>query len=887
MNLGAAIGADVFAPSARLTADDITEATTASGVTVATFTVEFSHPSGIGSLPSPGNSAELIVRRAWGPTDELPVTRTSTTPTTNGILATYELTAPGGTWDPLDYGDYVISTVAGTVVSTSGRPIQSREIGSFNVRIENESVIIVDQFADQPGSMSLRDAIIAANASPQLRTIILDTGTYTIDIPHVADANSTFPNPADNLFCDAPNHTTGWSNETTGDFDITGNVVIIGNQNDLTVIDARGFDRVFKVHPGANLSLQRLTVTGGVSPPDQGGGGILSAGTVALYQTNVRNNRAVPLAGDAPIRGGGIAAWDGRVDLWETWVTGNESVYGGGLFFCEAADGTIYRSTIDNNTGGGLHSHSSKDMTIDNSTFSANEGGRGAIFNGSKDGFDYANAASWSPSISDDGRFVAFSSDANNLVPGDNNGLRDIFVHDRLTGDFERINIGNNGEEPFYDSFDPVISGNGNVVVFQSQDSEMVPVNNNIPKIFVYRRDTGTLSLASVDNFGVPANNNSYAPAVSDDGTVVSFWSRADNLDVSVQDTNNGYDLFTHNLVTGVTQRVTYKTGGGQAEASDFFLSQKHGISADGRYLAYSSSSTDLVADDFNGLADIFIVDTVEQTTDRIVVHKPTGGVEEPSGYSLAPSISADGRYVVFDSPADNFVSEDKNFRADIFLYDRLAEPKNRLTRISETADGTESNRDSFDPTIHADGKLVAFITRATSLDPTDNDTKLDVFLKNWQTGELVARQPRRKLFQRRPGRILFTNDCRKRTERHFCLRCSRAHHGRHGPQIRHFYPRPQLRCHHIDHCHASPLADKRRESHHRAHDKFGLRSRGRCQPDGCVTCRKRCQERLGLPCCHRELAEFSQCRCGSNRTADALPTNSADSPATGRKSCD
>ncbi len=137
-------------------------------------------------------------------------------------------------------------------------------------------------------------------------------------------------------------------------------------------------------------------------------------------------------------------------------------------------------------------------------------------------------------------------------------------------------------------------------------------------------------------------------------------------------------------------------------------------------------------------MADIFVVDTVEQTTERIVVHKPTGGVDEPSGYSLAPSISADGRYVVFDSLADNFVPEDKNFRSDIFLYDRLAEPKDRLTRISETADGTESNRDSFDPTIHADGKLVAFITRATSLDPTDNDTKLDVFLKNWQTGELV-----------------------------------------------------------------------------------------------------------------------------------------------------
>ena len=238
-----------------------------------------------------------------------------------------------GSWDPLDFGDYAISTVAGRVAPATGdNHVRASEVGALNVRIEDPSIIYVDTFSDSTGTGSLRDAILSANAAaPELRTIILDTGTYTIDIPPVADPTLAFPNP--DRFCSAAENTTGWSNETTGDFDITGNVRLVGNQNDLSRINAQRLDRVFKVHPGAALDLSRVTVTGGASPPDQGGGGILSVGNIALHNAIVRDNVALSQTIDDPNRGGGIAAWAGTANLVQSWIASNESDYGGGVFF--------------------------------------------------------------------------------------------------------------------------------------------------------------------------------------------------------------------------------------------------------------------------------------------------------------------------------------------------------------------------------------------------------------------------------------------------------------------------------------------------------------------------------------------------------------------------
>ncbi len=161
------------------------------------------------------------------------------------------------------------------------------------MRIADPSVLYVQTVFDKPGTGSLREAIAIANAAGAPRTIILDSGIFLLEIPFVADASSTFPQSIPSNLTDLPRNLGAWSGAATGDLDITGQVRIVGNQNDLTIIDAQRLDRAFKVHAGGTLDLDRVTVTGGSSLPTQGGGGILSLGTLRLNNTIVRGNRAL------------------------------------------------------------------------------------------------------------------------------------------------------------------------------------------------------------------------------------------------------------------------------------------------------------------------------------------------------------------------------------------------------------------------------------------------------------------------------------------------------------------------------------------------------------------------------------------------------------------
>ena len=209
LNAAAAIAADVFAPAARLVAK---QNIVASGGSSTEFTVEFSHRSGINTNTI--DNDDLIVTRQWGPADQITPTLKPGSVSINGsmVLATYIVSAPGGNWDPLDFGDYRISTAAGKVAASTGNEtIESRDIGSFNVRVVSPSVMYVDTFADSPGENSLRDAIVTANAAAAPRTIILDTGTFAIDVNHVSDPTSTFPQPSAVSSCGPAVHNTGWS----------------------------------------------------------------------------------------------------------------------------------------------------------------------------------------------------------------------------------------------------------------------------------------------------------------------------------------------------------------------------------------------------------------------------------------------------------------------------------------------------------------------------------------------------------------------------------------------------------------------------------------------------------------------------------------------------
>ncbi len=579
----------------------------------------------------------------------------------------------GGVWDPFDFGDYVISSVAGEVQSmpTSESELRNvtdaRVVGSFHVEVIDDSFIYVDVESDAPGNAvpgrrSLRDAIIEANAAaPDFRTIILDTGNYSIDIDPVADPFSTFPDPDPALFCGAQVHQTGWSNESTGDFDITGNISIFGNQNDFTVIDAKQLDRVFKVHPGAALELNRVTVTGGVSPVDQGGGGILSAGSVLLNQSNVSGNVALGASDASPIRGGGIAAWQGNLSISESWIADNEANFGGGVFYCGPTFGNVTRSTLSNNRGGGLHSSADFPPNIDNSTFSSNTGDLGAIFNGTADGQGGGEEPADIPppplgrTTTPDFRFSVFASSSDTFVPGDTNGFSDVFVFDSFLGTAERVSVSSSGEQangPSDESSIVLISADGRFVFFQSEASNLVPDDNNgMVDIFAFDRTTRTIERVSVSESGQEADGVSGLDSISADGRFVTINTIATNLASESFEFDSDFLNFKILLIDRDSNRVDRVERPLFEPIEDFSFSFTSRVSDDGQLVAFSSNADNLVTDDTNALFDVFVYDNLSKTTERVSV---TSGGQQGEGDSFLTDISPDGRYVYFGSNAPN-----------------------------------------------------------------------------------------------------------------------------------------------------------------------------------------------------------------------------------------
>ena len=334
-----------------------------------------------------------------------------------------------------------------------------------------------------------------------------------------------------------------------------------------------------------------------------------------------------------------------------------------------------------------------------------------------------ANEYSDYPSISADGRYVAFMSYASNLVPGDTNWGSDIFVHDRQSGSTERASVASDGTQANYDSESPSISADGRYVAFQSNASSLVPGDTNGTDIFVYDRQSGTTARVSVASDGTQADYGSERPSISADGRYVAFESAASNL-VS-GDTNGVRDIFVHDGQAGTTERVSVALEG--TEANDY--SDDTSISADGRYAAFESYASNLVPGDTNGVRDIFVYDRQSGTTERVsVAFEGT----EANDYSDGPSISADGRYVAFESAASNLVPGDTNEVRDIFVYDRQS---GTTERVSVAYDSTETNDFSGAPSISADGRYVAFVSAASNLVPGDTNGTGDIFVHDRQLG--------------------------------------------------------------------------------------------------------------------------------------------------------
>jgi len=395
------------------------------------------------------------------------------------------------------------------------------------------------------------------------------------------------------------------------------------------------------------------------------------------------------------------------------------------------------------------------------------------------DGTQAIDDHSFDPSISSDGRHVAFDSLANDLIVGDTNDKRDIFVHDRDAdgngildeagwGKIRtiRVSVKSDGTQATDGSDNASISSDGRYVTFESAATDLLSSDGNgNDDIFVHDRDADgngifdeagpgkvRTTLVSVKSDGTQANGNSSRPSISSDGRYVAFQSFA--TDLVSGDSNGNYDIFVHDRDAdgdgifdepgGIsTIRVSVKSDGTGASVG---MSTNASISSDGRHVAFETLGTDLMPTDTNTWSDVLVHD---RDTDGDGIFDEPGGIRttrvsvasdgtQGVGAHESPSISSDGRYVAFQSWAPDLVTGDTNGEWDIFVHDRDAdgdgifdEPGGiRTTRVSVQSDGTQAaSGDSENASISAGGRHVAFDSYAADLVPGDTNGHKDVFV--------------------------------------------------------------------------------------------------------------------------------------------------------------
>lgn len=310
-------------------------------------------------------------------------------------------------------------------------------------------------------------------------------------------------------------------------------------------------------------------------------------------------------------------------------------------------------------------------------------------------------------SVSSDGQVVAFASQATNLVPSDTNGRTDIFARDLQTGVTERVSISSATAQANQGSSDPTISGDGRFVAFESFATNIVFGTTTLQGVFVHDRQNHVTQRVSFSPTG--AQITGHDPAISGDGRFVAFSA----------DTAFGVpELLVRDRLLSQTRLVPYFLEQGNVDPA---------ISADGRFIAFAHlSGGDPL---FPDRSDVILFDS--QTNDFESISIPIAGVS--GGGGAVPAVSDNGRFVAFQSSADDLVIGDRNTRSDVFVRDR----QTRVTeRVSVSSDESEANGfgSSF-PDISADGRFVAFYSEATNLVPSDTNSRPDIFVRDRQAG--------------------------------------------------------------------------------------------------------------------------------------------------------
>jgi Tol biopolymer transport system component len=276
------------------------------------------------------------------------------------------------------------------------------------------------------------------------------------------------------------------------------------------------------------------------------------------------------------------------------------------------------------------------------------------------------NGPSRDAAISGNGRYVAFESTANNLVPGDDNGVSDVFVYDRTSDTTTIVSRSSGGEAGNVASNDPNLSSDGTFVVYSSSASNLVSGDTNGQKdIFLTNVRTGNTRRVNVRANGRQATGgSSHNASISANGRVIVFDSNATNL--VKRDTNRQEDVFVRDLAKGTTTRVSVRSGGGQVLGGGYDPT----VSGNGRWVAFSSAASNLVRGDTNGRIDAFVHDRTTKSTRRVSVR--SSGRQARSGVSDDVAISRDGRYVVFESTSRDMVAGDTNRREDVFRRGKI-----------------------------------------------------------------------------------------------------------------------------------------------------------------------------------------------------------------------
>lgn len=370
------------------------------------------------------------------------------------------------------------------------------------------------------------------------------------------------------------------------------------------------------------------------------------------------------------------------------------------------------------------------------------------------------NGQSVLPIPSDDGAYVAFNTQASDLVAQDNNGSGDVIIHDRAANTNTAASLRPAGAislTPNGNSGSARSSADGRFVVFASEATNFVPGqtdSNNANDIFMRDRETGQITLVS-HAAGAPAaagNELSDSPAISADGRWIAYASRASDLIAGGMDLNLLTDIFLYDRTTGINTLVSHSTLSPTISATDG--SETPGLSADGRWVVYASRAIDLVTgqSDANAGTDVFLYDRTNGSN-RIVSHVAGAPATTGSDYSFAPSISGDGTRVSFYSAALNLVlgqDNDIDSVQHLFLYDRAADSNQLVDHQTgaplRTSDGNTGSTVAEDPAIFSgDGKFLAFVSTSTNLvaGQTDTNDRDDVFLFGRITGatELVSRE--------------------------------------------------------------------------------------------------------------------------------------------------